>query len=299
MRFKSARLLVVLLAALALLLFSAACSKDDDDEDVAEDNAAGSTETAGVKYTPSGNEGSLTGTVAYAGAAPQPKPISMDQDPVCSQSNPNATAEDLIVHDGKLQNVFVYVKDGKTADGKNFASFAFDTPSQPAQLDQHGCHYVPHILGIQTGQKLSITNSDSTAHNVNVQGNSNPKFNKSQPPSAPPIEQTFTRAETLIPVKCNQHPWMKSYIGVLKHPFFAVTDQTGKFEIKGLPPGTYTVVAWHERYSDKPQQASVTIGAKEAKTQDFSFAAASASNTLHSSTLEVLPALELPMLGHH
>lgn len=300
MPLKRARLLPALLIALSLLLFAAACGSDEEEDDMAaEENTAASAETAGVKFTPTGNEGSVTGTVSFNGSAPQPKPISMDQDPVCASSNPNAVAEDLVVHDGKLENVFVYVKDGKTADGKSLAGFSFDAPAQPAVLDQKGCHYVPHILGIQTKQKLTVLNSDQTAHNVNVQGNSNPKFNKSQPPAAAPIEQVFTRAETLIPVKCNQHPWMKSYIGVLNHPFFAVSDQTGKFEIKGLPAGTYTIVAWHERYSDKPQTASVTVGAKEAKTQDFTFAAATASNTLHSSTLEIMPAIELPMLGGH
>ncbi|HEX8473791.1 MAG TPA: carboxypeptidase regulatory-like domain-containing protein [Pyrinomonadaceae bacterium] len=297
---KSARMLAALLLALSLMTFSAACGGgDDDEEDIAEEDAAGATETAGVKYAPTGNEGSVTGTIAFAGTAPAPKSISMDQDPVCSSSNPNALAEDLVVKDGKLQNVFVYVKDGKTADGKNITALAFDPPAQPAVLDQKGCHYVPHVLGIQTGQKLSVTNSDQTAHNVNVQANSNPKFNKSQPPAAAPIEQAFNRAETLIPVKCNQHPWMKSYIGVLKHPFFGVSGEDGKFEIKGLPPGTYTLVAWHERYGDKQQQASVTIGQKETKTQDFSFAATTASNTLSGGTLQLMPALELPMLGQH
>jgi plastocyanin len=294
---KRARSWVALLVALCLLTFAAACGGDDDDEDIAEDDAAESTETAGVKYTTTGNEGTLTGTVNFTGDAPAPKPISMDQDPVCGQTNPNATSEEVVVKDGKLQNVFVYVKDGKTADGKNFTTLAFDAPAQTQVLDQHGCQYVPHILGVQTGQKLDVKNSDQTAHNVNLQAKSNPAFNQSQAPGAATIQKTFSRAEVLIPVKCNQHPWMKSYIGVMKHPFYAVSGADGKFEIKGLPPGTYNVVAWHERLKEQTQ--SVTVAAKESKSQDFSFTAASARNTLEGGSLEVLPALELPMLGGH
>ena len=292
---KRARFLIMLFAALCLLSLAVACGSDEED-DVAEDDEAAPTEAAtGAKYTPSGNEGSLAGTIAFEGAVPAPKPISMDADAACS--NPGATIEDVVVKDGKLQNVFIYIKDGKLTDkGQNVAALAFDPPSDARVLDQKGCQYTPHVIGIQTGQKLSVTNSDQTAHNVNVQAKSNPQFNQSQPNNAAPIEKTFARAESLIPVKCNVHPWMKSFINVMRHPFYAVSAGDGKFEIKNVPPGTYNVVAWHEKLGEKTQ--SVTVGAKESKTQDFSFAASGAMASF-SSSLEIQPALDFPMIGKH
>ena len=291
------RALIALLVALCLLSFAVACGGSDADEEDDEEAGAVAEETTGQKYTPSGNEGTLAGSVNFTGTPPEPKPISMTADQVCASSNPNAVAEEVKVSDGKLQNVFVYVKDGKTSDGKNFANLAFDAPGQPQVLDQKGCQYVPHVLGIQTKQKLTVLNSDPTAHNVNVQGKSNPSFNQSQPPGAAPIEKVFDRPEVLVPVKCNQHPWMKSYIGVMRHPFYAVSGPDGRFEIKGLPAGTYTVVAWHERFPEQSQ--SVTVGAKETKTQDFSFAGAAALNEPQGGSLELMPAIEFPMLGRH
>ncbi len=296
MSLNRARILLMLLAALCMLSLSVACGSSEDEDE--EDEANGPTATTATKYAPTGNEGVVTGTVNFSGDAPEVKRIAMDQDPVCASSNPSAVAEDAVIKDGKLQNVFVYVKDGKTTEGNRpISGLSFDSPGQTKVLDQKGCQYVPHVIGIQTGQKLSVTNSDPTAHNVNALGQSNPKFNQSQPPSAPPIEKTFAQAETLIPVKCNQHPWMKSYIGVLKHPFFAVSGEGGAFEIKGLPPGTYTLEAWHEKY--KPQTIQVTVGSKESKTADFTFASSSAALELEGGSLKILPALDLPMLGRH
>jgi plastocyanin len=212
------------------------------------------------------------GAINFTGEAPAPKQISMDADPACAQSNPNPQTEDVVVKDGKLANVLVYIKDGKTADGKNITGFAFDVPATEVVLDQKGCRYIPHVLGMMAGQKLKVLNSDPTAHNVHPSPKSNKEWNQSQPAGAQPIIQTFTRAEVVVPVKCNQHPWMKANIGVMKHPLFAVSSENGAFEIKGVPPGSYTVATWHERYGEKTQ--SVTIGAKESKTQDFTVDAA-------------------------
>jgi hypothetical protein len=290
----SLRRLLALLVALALLSLAVACgSSDDEAED--EDNSNGP-EVAGTAYKPTGNEGAITGTVAFTGAAPAAKSISMDADPACSSANPNAQAEDVVVHDGKLQNVFVYVKDGKTADGKSIASFKFDPPAPEAVLDQHGCQYHPHVLGIMSTQKLKVVNSDQTTHNVNVQPKSNQGFNQAQSQGAPPISKDFPRAEVVIPIKCNQHPWMKSYLNVMRTPFFGLSGADGKFEIKGVPPGTYNVVAWHEKFGEKTM--SVTVAAKESKTQDFAYDGAAASARA-GGALEVLPAIELPMISHH
>jgi hypothetical protein len=292
----SVRQLLALLVMLALLSLAFACSSSDDEADD-EDNSNGTDTAATTPYKTSGNEGSITGTVAFTGATPAVKPISMDADPACASSNPNARAEDVVVNDGKLQNVFVYVKDGKTADGKSITSFAFDPPAPDATLDQHGCQYHPHVLGMMTTMNFKVTNSDQTTHNVHPSPKSNTEWNQSQPSGAPPITQKFTRPEILVPIKCNQHPWMKSYLGVLRHPFFAVSGADGKFEIKGLPPGTYTVVAWHEKFGEKSQ--TVTVGAKESKSQDFSYDGSGASAELRGGSLEVMPALDVPMSMKH
>jgi hypothetical protein len=294
-----ARFLVALFAALCLLAFAVACSKSADDEtDAADAGGDDSAEVALTPYKPSGQEGSITGTISFTGTAPAPKGISMDADPVCSSSNPDPHAEDIVVNGDKLANVLVYIKDGKAGD-KSIKGFKFDPPSTPATLDQHGCHYVPHVLAMQVNQPFNIVNSDPTAHNVNVDARQNEKFNQGQAPGAAPITKQFRREETVIPVKCNQHPWMRAYIGVLSHPFFAVTDKDGHFEIKGVPPGTYTVVAWHEKYP-KGQTQPVTVGASEAKQTNFSFAAEQlTAENIEGGALRLMPALEFPMLGGH
>jgi plastocyanin len=294
MPFKQLSRLLALLLAVAMLSFMLACGGDDDD-DVAEDDGTTESATAGTPYKSSGNEGSITGAISFTGEAPAPKTISMDADAACAQTNPNPQTEDVIVKDGKLANVFVYIKDGKTTEGqKSITSFAFEVPATEVALDQKGCRYIPHVLGIMAGQKLRVTNSDPTAHNVHPSPKSNKEWNQSQPAGAQPIIQSFSRPEVVVPVKCNQHPWMKANIGVLRHPLYAVSGENGTFEIKGVPPGTYTVATWHEKYGEKTQ--SVTVGAKETKTQDFSFAATDGKTAIHGS-LEVLPAIEFPMVS--
>ncbi|HEX5708934.1 MAG TPA: carboxypeptidase regulatory-like domain-containing protein [Pyrinomonadaceae bacterium] len=301
MRLPRARSFVALLVALCLLTFALSCGRGDDDEE--DDGPAGpeAADTTLTPYTSKGNEGSIAGVVNFTGTAPEARVISMSQDSVCESSNPNAKSEDVVVNGDKLQNVFVYLKDGRIADGnKGINTLSFNAPGEPRVLDQKGCQYVPHVIGIQTRQKLSVLNSDQTAHNVNVQAARNEAFNSSQTAGQPPIEKTFLRSETLIPVKCNQHPWMRAYIGVLSHPFYAVTGADGKFEIKGVPPGTYTLVAWHERFKEKTL-GNVTVAASETKgDQNFTFEAAAAQSELDGGSFTVLPALELPVLsGHH
>jgi plastocyanin len=292
---KRARFWLVLCVIVSLLSLASSCRKDEDDEDEAGTGNT-STETAGTPYVSKGNEGSIKGLASLTGAAPAPKPIDMNADPACASKNPNAVAEDVVVKDGKIEYVFVYIKDGQTSDGKKVSGLSFPVPSTPVTLNQDGCHYKPHVLGIQANQKFDVVNSDPTAHNVNVQPKGNTAWNQSQPPNAPPIEKTFTRAETLIPIKCNQHPWMKAWVGVLKHPFYAVTKEDGSFEIAGVPPGKYTVVAWHEKYGEKT--AEVTVGDKAAATADFTFASTATAST-QGGSLEILPALDIPMLAHH
>jgi hypothetical protein len=215
-------------------------------------------------YRPTGREGSITGVIAFAGKAPLPEKIDMDQDPNCTVMNRNLRTENVVVTGGKLANVFVYVKGGGAVD-----DYRFEAPSSPVELEHKGCQYVPHVLGIQTGQTLRIINAGSASHNTNPSSKNNERFNRSQSPGAAPIDHKFTQVETLIHFKDNQHPWESAYVGVLAHPFFAVSDTQGQYKIQGLPPGTYRIVAWHEMYGERTNE--VTVGAGESKTLNFTF----------------------------
>ncbi len=206
----------------------------------------------------------ITGKVVFQGGKPKLARIMMDQDPVCVQKHSGAVyAEDGGMNsNGTLPNVFVYVKEGAE-------KYTFSTPTDPVVLDQNGCVYKPHVLGIQVGQDLHIISSDPTTHNIHPMPKNNREWNESQAPGAAPLEKKFARSEIMIPVKCNQHPWMRAYVGVTKNPFFSVTGSDGTFTIKGLPPGDYTVEAWTATYGTQEQK--VTVGSKETKTLDFAF----------------------------
>jgi plastocyanin len=260
------RLLLLSLAATVLLF--AACSSEKKPEETAEQPAAISQQAA----TPidQATVGEVTGKVTFDGAKPKQARIMMDQDPVCvKKHNGPVMAEDGAVNaDGTLPNVFIYVKSGAE-------KYTFATPTDAVTLDQDGCMYKPHVLGIMTGQTLKVVSSDATTHNIHPMPKDNREWNESQPPNAAPIEKTFARSEVMIPVKCNQHPWMRAYIGVVSNPFYAVTGSDGTFTIKGLPPGTYTIEAW-SAVSGGPgttQDQQVTIAPKESKKVDFTFKA--------------------------
>lgn len=215
--------------------------------------------------------GTITGTVSFEGEAPANEPIRMNADPVCvTQNKTPQFQETYMVQDGKLQNVFVYVKDG-------LGNYVFDTPSQPAQIDQQNCRYHPHVFGMMVGQTLEIINSDPTLHNIHALPKGNQEFNTGQPIQGMKTTHTFNNPEVMVPFKCDVHGWMNAYVGVLPHPFFATTGADGTYTISGLPPGTYTIEAWHEKAGTKTQ--SVTIGPSESKTADFSFSASGATAT--------------------
>jgi hypothetical protein len=299
MPFRRAHFGAALFTALCLVAFAPSCSRSNDDEDDGD-----APETALPAYVPSAAPGTIKGTITFAGAAPARDPISMTADSSCN--NPDAKSEEYVINGDKVQNVFVYVKDGTFADGKKVNAFSYPPKTTDTVLDQHGCTYHPHILGMQAGQTLSIRNSDPATHNVNVQAQKNDKINPSQAPGAPDVKQLIKRPEILIPVRCNQHPWMRAYIGVVGHPFWDVSKEDGSFEIPNLPPGTYTLVAWHEKL--KPEKTiQVTVGAGETKTLDpgafaWDNSSISASNEVDGGSLTVMPALEFPMLGmpkHH
>jgi len=202
---------------------------------------------------------SVSGTVKFSGTAPKPAKIDMSQDSNCAGSN---TAENLVVSGGNLENVFVYVKEG-------LGTRTFDVPKEPVTLTQTGCKYKPHVVGVMTGQTITIVNGDPTTHNIHPTPKDNREWNESQAPKAAPIEKTFAREEILLPVKCNQHPWMRMFVNVVKSPFYAVSGPDGKFEIKGLPPGDYTLAFVHEKLGEQDQK--VTLAAKDAKTVEVTF----------------------------
>jgi plastocyanin len=289
---KSARIWLGLIVALGLLSLASSCGGNKT-----ETNDSGGGDKGGKAYASKGDEGSITGKVSYTGAAPEAKKIDTSADAACTSKSPNLTTEDWVIKDGKLANTYVYIKDGTLADGSKIGDYTFDTPSAAATLDQNGCHYKPHVLGVMVNQPITITNSDPTTHNIHFTPKNNPDWNQSQPNGAAPLTHKLARAEVLVPVKCNQHPWMKSYVGVTKHPFFAVSGEDGSFTIKGVPAGKYTVVAWHEggaNGTEKPME--VTVPAKAAATADFSFGA----NALgQPSSLPMMPAIEFPMAMKH
>jgi len=209
--------------------------------------------------------GTITGKAEFQGVAPPEVRIRMDAVPYCVSANKGPVyAQEVEVNANKtLKDVFIYVKDG-------LGDRNFPIPSKPVLLEQKGCWYYPHVLGIMAGQKLDVKNGDQTNHNIHVLPTDNREWNVSQPPGAADLIEEFARPEVMIPVKCNVHPWMKAYIGVLRHPFYAVTGSEGTYTIKGLPPGNYTIEAWQEKYGTKDQK--ITLGPKETKTVDFTFA---------------------------
>lgn len=208
--------------------------------------------------------GEITGRVTFEGTKSARAPIDMSKDPVCAARHKEpAYPEDGAVNpNGTLPNVFVYVRAG--AENSSGAP-----PSEPVILDQRGCVYHPHVLGIMVGQKLEVISGDPTTHNIHPLPRLNQEWNQSQAPGAPPIVKTFTRPEIMIPVKCNQHPWMKAYIGVTANPFYSITGRDGRFTIKGLPAGEYTLGAWTATFGT--QERKVTVGAAGPTTVDFNF----------------------------
>lgn len=244
-------------AGLACALTLAGCGGGGEKKEEAK--AEGTAPAAAVDEA---NAATVTGKVKLDGAKPAAKTLDMSATPACvkAHTSPVKSEEVVAADDGALKYVFVYVKAG-------VPDRTWPTPSTVVSLDQKGCMYSPRMIAVQTGQNIEVKNSDPTNHNIHPMPKTNQDWNESQPPGSEAKLKSFPREEVAIPVKCNIHPWMRSYISVLPHPFFAVTGDDGTFTIKGLPPGTYTVTVWHEKLGTQDQQ--VTVGAKESKTVDF------------------------------
>jgi Carboxypeptidase regulatory-like domain len=214
-------------------------------------------------------EGKITGTVKLDGTAPHMKGIDMSKDPYCVKQHQNNPAhlENIVVgQGGGLENVVLYVSEGLTG------AAAGATPSREPTFDQKNCVYTPHVLAMDVNEKFKVITSDQTTHNIHPLPNAmtgNIPWNKSQPPGAPPIETSW-KAEEMIPVKCNIHPWMHGYFVVVKGPY-ATTDESGSYTINDVPPGNYTVTAWQEEYGKQTQK--VTVAAGKPGTANFTFKA--------------------------
>jgi plastocyanin len=208
----------------------------------------------------------ITGTITFSGTPPTLKPIAMDADPVCAKKHPTpAAAEMLVLGSGQtMANVMVWVSKGLPA-GKTWPA-----PKNPVTIDQNGCQYKPHVMGVMAGQTYKILNSDGILHNIHTLPKVNPAYNKGMPATYKEAETTFAKPEPVFPVKCDVHPWMQAYVAVFPHPFFSVTGTDGKFTISGLDPGTYEITAWHERLGT--QTATITVGANDTKSSNFKFA---------------------------
>jgi hypothetical protein len=160
--------------------------------------------------------------------------------------------EQVIVNSNStLKNVFVYVKEG-------LAGKTFESPKEAVKFDQLGCIYHPRVFGIQVNQPLEILNSDDTLHNVHALPTASQGFNLGMPIKGMKLKKSFAKPEVMVKIKCEVHPWMSAYAGVVEHPYFGVTGDEGTAAIKELPAGEYTLEAWHEKYGAQTQKVTVT-----------------------------------------
>lgn len=255
------------LAAAAALAFTTACNSAPAPDPIVK--------SGGDKKVDPATAGSLSGRVRFSGPAPATETLKMGSDPACVQGSGPSPMNDavLIAADGGLKNVFIHVRDGLDPE------YGFEVPAAAVLLDQKGCRYTPRIAGVRAGQPVELINSDPTLHNIHALPMANQEFNAMQPIQGFRTTKTFTTPEVMVRFKCDVHSWMAAYVGVVAHPYFAVTKDDGTFEIKNLPPGAYTLEAWHEKFGT--QTATVTIGDKEAQTVSFTFSAKPDGNTQH------------------
>jgi plastocyanin len=244
---------LMLTTPLALALFTAACGGGGGSEPAATESTPSAAPSAPA-VDPS-KAGKIAGKVTLEGTPPAAEPIQMAADPNCARMHTTPVTQEFVVagEGGGLANAFVYLKSGVQGD--------YPPPAEPVVLDQQGCIYHPHVIGIQVGQPLEIVNSDETLHNIHAMGKANKEFNIGQPVKGLKTQRTFDAVEVMVPFKCDVHKWMNSYAGVLDHPFFAVSGADGSFTIDGVPPGSYTVEVWHEKLGTKEMNVTVAEGA--------------------------------------
>ena len=207
-------------------------------------------------------EGSISGRIKFEGKGPKMKPLRIDADPICVANNEVKPRREWLILDENngIKNVLVFVTEG--------LNNGYTPPEEPVVLDQKGCVYSPHVMGIMAGQPLDILNNDGTLHNIHALPKVNKEFNKAQPRSKKKLSVKFEKPEAPFKIKCDVHPWMGAYIGVFDHPCYSVSENDGTFEISGLNPGTYVIEAWHEKLGSQ----TVTVTVEDSTvTQDFTF----------------------------
>lgn len=247
------------LAAAALVaLLGGACSRPDS-------GAERSTPPPDLTRVEPARASVISGRVTLDGPVPENAPIRMASDPVCARAHAGgARSEAFVSERGGLGNVFVYVKDG-------VAGYAPDPPAEAVTLKQSGCQFQPHVLGVRVGQNVEFVNSDATVHSVHATGDANPEFTLGRVTPGQKSVRYFSTPEVMVRITCDVHDWMSAYLGVLDHPYFAVTTARGSFDLKGLPAGRYTVEAWHEKLGTRTQAVDLADGEKE--TLAFAFEA--------------------------
>lgn len=241
--------------SLAITLLLAACAKPAPESKAP---------PPGYFHADPATAGSITGVARFDGKRRPARRVSMDSEEACEKLHAKPVFEEPVIaaKDGGLAGALVYVKAG--LEGKKF-----EPAAQAVVLDQHGCQFVPRVVALRAGQTLEVKNSDPVSHNIHPMPKNNRDWNQQQPPGSPDLKRRFAYPEVTIPVKCNVHAWMRTYIGVLDHPYFAVTGANGEFHFGPLPPGRYTIAAWHETLGELTEAVEVTAGASSSVKLTF------------------------------
>ena len=247
---------------IAATFFFSGCGASDKKEAAPSDAPASAPVSSGLKAPDLSTAGTLSGRVLFEGAAPAPKQISIKGTPECAALHPGGVilSEELLVKDGGIANAFVYIKQG-------LEGYLFPTPSESVTVANNGCMYVPHVVGVQVNQSVVFLNNDSTLHNIHAFPKANKPFNLGLPLTSMKQTKKFAEAEVMVPMKCDVHSWMQGYIGVVPHPYFAVTDASGNFKIANLPAGDYVVEVWQEKLGVQSQKVRI----EPQKTQNLEF----------------------------
>lgn len=263
---------LVLLTTCTLLLFVAACGGGDGDDG----NGDGDAEQEQVE--PAGSA-TISGTVHFDGTAPEREELELNRECTELRDSPPLSQNVVVNDDETLKWVFVYVKDG-------LGDQSFGTPQEAVVLDQEGCMYKPHVFGAQTGQSITIRNSDPFQHNIHALPETNRPFNFSQPMRDMEQERSFPEEEVMVRIKCDVHGWMESWVGVLGHPYHSTTEDEGAYSLDNLPAGDYVVEAWHEEYGT--QTDSVEVGDGESTTLDFTFSSSETADVERPSDMRLV-----------
>jgi plastocyanin len=263
-----------LLSACALLFFLVGCGGGDTS-----DTENGGQEATQQEETEPAGSAMISGAVQFEGEAPEREELETNRECAEIRGNPPLSQNAVVNDNGTLKWVFVYVKEG-------LGDQSFSTPNASATLDQEGCMYRPHVLGVQAGQAITIRNSDPFQHNIHALPETNRPFNFSQPVEGMENERTFPQEEVMVRVKCDVHGWMESWIGVVGHPYHSTTGGEGTYGLDNLPAGDYVIEAWHEEYGAKTQE--VTVAEEDTTSVDFTFSGGETADATNQSDMRVV-----------